>query len=101
MSDETRRLEPNHAVDIARIPVAIRHLAWEVRVVDTEWADGERLLVAVPICKNSNRPEDGWYYEFSVVQISCDNDDWTVRLSTGDDWGWSMFEVDFFVRFDR
>lgn len=59
---------------------------------DTAWEDGTRLLVAVPIVGVTD-----WYYEYSVIEIKCDEDDFELECN-GDPWGWSWEDIDFYIQ---
>ena len=68
---------------------------WRKREDKTDSYDGETLLVAVPVCKESSHPEKGCIWELHVIVIACDEDYFSLRRPDGeswDDWGWSDIE---------
>jgi hypothetical protein len=87
----------NHAPDRERLPKSLASLNWIALAEDQLFEDGEQLLVAVPVCNNGQRPSDGWYYEISVIVVHCDSEFFNVTLH-GEEWGWSMLDVDFYAR---
>ena len=66
------------------------------RSKDIVVSDGMSLLVAVPVCIDPGRPEGGWYYEMSVVDVSCDEHYFNVCCQ-GEPWGWDLDDADWFV----
>jgi hypothetical protein len=67
---------------------------WRQMERETVLCDGDQLLVAVPIVGTHHT---GWYYEYSVIVVKCDSEYFGCELSTGDDWGRDISEVDFFI----
>lgn len=83
-----------HVPEQKRLPKCVT--GWQEMDLQRLWNDGCQLLVAVPV-QNSQRQSDGWYYEFSVVVIKCDEDSFDIETTSGDDWGWELDCIDFFV----
>ena len=43
------------------------------------------------------RAVDDWFYEYSVIVIRCDEDFFDIETADGNDWGWDLDCVDFYV----
>lgn len=77
--------------DIEKVSSALRCLDWQpVHAIDC-WTDGEILLVAVPVCDDTD-----WHYEFSVITVNCDMDFFGVTCE-GETWGWELDDVDWCI----
>lgn len=87
-------LNSDHKADKSKLPAALEKLDWKERTGGELFYDQSQVLVAVPV---NNRFGGGWYYEISCVTVHCDEDYFEVDLH-GDDWGWSWFDVEWFVR---
>lgn len=83
-----------HVPEPTRLPKCVT--GWQEMDLQRLWNDGCQLLVAVPV-QNSQRPSDGWYYEFSVIVIKCDEDSFDIETTCGNEWGWELDCIDYFV----
>ena len=92
---ETRSANREHVPDSSRLPSCVT--GWKPSGILDEFYDGSQLLVAVPIRGNAGK----WYYELSVVSVSCDSEYFNVQLSNGEDWGWELSDCDFYVELQR
>jgi hypothetical protein len=88
----------HHLPDLSKLPKVLHSLPWGVIGPDTKFSDGDVLLVAVPVCRDSNAPDGDWYYSLECVTILCDEDYFGVRDSNGDSWGWEISDVDWLVK---
>ena len=43
------------------------------------------------------RAVDDWFYEYSVIVIRCDEDFFDIETADGNDWGWDLDCIDFYV----
>ena len=83
--------------DINRIPKALQPLVWQMASEDQLWTDGDTLLAAVSV--SNPKSQDGWHYEFSVVQILCYGDDSPASAEAdGEVWCWNLESIDWFVK---
>jgi len=87
----------NHIADKTKLPKSLESLAWEPRDDADFFEDGDRLLVAVPVCGDCHKPDGDWHYELCVVTVHCDSEYFVVDVY-GDPWGWDMTDVEWFVR---
>ena len=85
-----------HVPDISKIPIPLQSLKWEAMDTMLAWADGSELLVAAAVCSDPKNPEQGWYYELSVVTLRLDDDSFDVELH-GEPWYWDFTEIDVYV----
>ena len=88
-----------HKPDRSMIAGPLDKLAWQPMDATHEWWDGAILLVAVPVCayRRGCHTDQEWYYEYSVVRIACDEHYFSVMLHDGNDWGWELSDVDWYV----
>jgi hypothetical protein len=88
-----------HTRDITKISVALRNLKWVPMDASQDWFDGAILLAAVPVCKYKRAADTSheWEYEYSIVRIACDENYFSVQLHDGNDWGWELSDVDWYV----
>jgi hypothetical protein len=91
-----RALSETHEPQTMRIPKSLRMLPWKVMPVEFQLYDGDELLVAVPVCKDSSHPDTGWYYEISVVKVCCDEHYSAVECND-EPWWWELEDADFYV----
>lgn len=78
------------------IPASLQSLEWRQWSDDTPVENGDKLLVAVPVCDDASR-NDRWHYECEVVTVNCDDagGGGYFELSGSE---FSPCEVEFFVR---
>lgn len=95
---ETKSAKRQHLPDLSKIPKALQSLLWTVIGPNAKFGDGDRILVAVPVCSDSKKPDGNWYYSLEFVTILCDEESFGVRDSNGDSWGWEISDVDWMVR---
>ena len=105
MSDQsTTNLEPN----LDMLPKSLRCLDWQPMGPEEQFYDGDSLLVAVAVCwpkgrvgrscvKQITQNNKDWYYELSVITVSCDEHYFAV-VCNDEPWGWELSDVEFFVR---
>lgn len=91
-----------HTPDASKIPDVLHGVPWRKveKPSDIDISDGMSLLAAVPVCKDSGKPEAGWFYELSVIDVSCDEDCQSVCCQ-GDPWGWDLDDIDWYVVLSR
>lgn len=97
----TMRHGKRHEPDRSKLPASLQGVEWSPitrtnDIIDMQVTDGMSLLVAVPICVDGGKPESGWSYELSVVDISCDEDYLSVCVQ-GEPWGWDLDDADWYV----
>jgi len=99
MSMDVSAKNAEHKPDPSRLPSCVS--GWQPMDTKRLWTDGTQLLVAVPVnsrIRNSRmRAVDDWFYEYSVIVIRCDEDYFDIETADGDDWGWDLDSVDFYV----
>ena len=99
MTDLSAVKEKEHVPDPSRLPKCVT--SWQPMDLTRLWEDATQILVAVPVCGRTEfanrRDPRTWYYEYCVVVIRCDEDYFDVETSEGDDWGWDLSAVDFYV----
>lgn len=93
---ETKVAKQQHLPDKSKLPKSLITLDWQP--LPKEWLDGDKFLVAVPVCTDDKKPEGEWYYDIEVVSIRCDEDSFEVLDSYGEDWGWEIYDVDWMVK---
>lgn len=94
----SERTVEQHKPDRSRIAKALQSLDWQPlpQGDDVLWEDGSRLLSAVPICVDANKPNGEWYYECDLVTIRCDEGYFAIEAN-GVPWGWSLSDIDYLV----
>lgn len=80
--------------DRERLPQRLRDLAWFLPKPDDLYGDGDRYLAAVPV---RTRGERDWRYELTDITVHCDEGFFDVSETGGDDWGWTLSEVDWLL----
>ena len=67
------------------------------------FSDGETMLVAVSVYKDSKHLEKGFCYQFFIVVANIDDDgeDAVAHINSKyeDDWGWDWSDVEYYVPF--
>lgn len=81
--------------DASKLPQHIP--GWIKREDDHLFYDGMVLLCAVPVCYYGGQPERGWYYEYAVVHVACDEHYFSLATPEGDGWGWEIEDVDYYL----
>ncbi len=87
----------SHVPDECRLPKCVT--GWKRFDKSDVFEDGSQLLVAVPI-NDRHSTKRKWYYEYSVVVVKCDEDFFDLECND-ESWGWSIFDVDFYVLLRR
>lgn len=94
MTNSEKVANGKHEADATRLPKCIT--GWQQIDPKRLWNDGTQILVAVPV-SDARWTKRGWYYEYSVVVIRCDEDFFDIETPDGDAWGWDLDSVDFYV----
>lgn len=79
---------------------------WKRRTGTEDLYDGDQLIVALRVCKRDDgryttydgKPKYRWSIESVVVR--CDEDYFSLEDSSGEPWGWSWEDVEFWMKSD-
>lgn len=80
------------------IAKSLQLLDWHEATDDTEWRNGQRLFVAVPV--RHMRDLDIYDYEYSVINIACGEDqggEFRNVMCDGNWWSWELDCVAWYV----
>lgn len=95
---ETRAHKNAHEADYKKLPRVLQQLPWVKPVWTDEHYNGDKLLVAVPVCTRSDEPDGTWHYEIEVVRIHCDEDYFALHDCCDEQWGWGFDDIDWMVK---
>jgi hypothetical protein len=77
-----------HIPDASRLPKCVS--GWATIEAQTVFQDATQLLIAVPMCNQDKT----WRYDFHVVVVRCDEENFSVEDSNSEPFGWDLAEAE-------